>query len=761
VDWFLIAKTAETSWWLQPSSYLAILMMAAGLGVLIFVHEFGHFAVAKLCGVKCEKFYLGFDIPIGKLLASLLRLEKEVTLFGVPIPSSIVKFRWGETVYGIGILPLGGYVKMLGQDDNPAAAARERERSMIQKEHVAAAATVEELAADADGKESTAPTSESNGGEGEEEFVLDPRSYQAKSVPQRMAIISAGVIMNLLTAPLFATAAYLMGVDYLPCVVGTVVPGGAAYQAGMQPGDRILQLGGHDSRYEHTRFDWDLRQGMAMLNEGDSLQLLVRHPDGKTEKLTIQPITYYDKKGEKAMAPSIGIAPSRQTVIASADLYEGMPASKASPPIEDYDKVVGVRPVGAADFEQVTDYFQIRSLLVRYYDQELELQLERKTDAVDEQGEPKTELVTSKVAANKFRGIGLVMKPGPIDAVYPGSPADKAGIKPGDRIKSVAGTPFGGGGIDPMLLGDFLRKLGQDRAMIEVERDGKTESLEVLIVVPDTFDLVGLGKGTPMSSAALGISYPVTLTVDFVRPDSPAAKAGLTRGDVLTDVVFLPTSEKPDNDEQLMLKIIHGGEESVELDELSANWTWLYDNLQSLPENKIKLTYARAGKKQTPVELAGVEIDAFNPERGFAFALLSQNQQAGSFGEAFLLGLRETKENFVRVLIFLKKLVTGGISPTNLGGPGTIAVVATSQASQGASTLLLFLTFLSVNLAIVNFLPIPVLDGGHMMFLIYEAIRGKPADERWLTTLTLIGFAFILCLMVFVIGLDIVRLAPS
>jgi regulator of sigma E protease len=64
-----------------------------------------------------------------------------------------------------------------------------------------------------------------------------------------------------------------------------------------------------------------------------------------------------------------------------------------------------------------------------------------------------------------------------------------------------------------------------------------------------------------------------------------------------------------------------------------------------------------------------------------------------------------------------------------------------------------------VNLAIVNFLPIPVLDGGHMMFLTYEAIRGKPADEKWLNGLTLIGFAFLICLMLFVFSLDIFRFA--
>ena len=74
---------------------------------MIFVHELGHFLVAKLCGVKCEKFYLGFDI--GGL--------------------KFCKFRWGETEYGIGILPLGGYVKMLGQEDNPARIREEMERA--------------------------------------------------------------------------------------------------------------------------------------------------------------------------------------------------------------------------------------------------------------------------------------------------------------------------------------------------------------------------------------------------------------------------------------------------------------------------------------------------------------------------------------------------------------------------------------------------------------------------------------------------------
>ena len=83
--------------------------VALALGMVIFVHELGHFAVAKWCGVKCEKFYLGFDI------------------YGL----KLWKRQWRDRIR-IGILPLGGYVKMLGQDDNPANAAEEMQRAKIQ-----------------------------------------------------------------------------------------------------------------------------------------------------------------------------------------------------------------------------------------------------------------------------------------------------------------------------------------------------------------------------------------------------------------------------------------------------------------------------------------------------------------------------------------------------------------------------------------------------------------------------------------------------
>jgi regulator of sigma E protease len=112
-------------------------------------------------------------------------------------------------------------------------------------------------------------------------------------------------------------------------------------------------------------------------------------------------------------------------------------------------------------------------------------------------------------------------------------------------------------------------------------------------------------------------------------------------------------------------------------------------------------------------------------------------------------------ENLSLVYRFLHKLTSNQISPRLLGGPIEIAKQAGRHAQEGFSRLLLFLTMLSANLAVVNFLPIPVLDGGHMVFLAYELVRGKPPSEGVVAVLSYLGLALILTLMLFVFGLDL------
>src|SRR5262249_6333706 len=114
---------------------IALLGVGAGLTFVIFVHELGHFLVAKACGVKCEKFYVGFDF-----------FEFRIPFTNWKIPRSLFKVQWGETEYGIGSLPLGGYVKMLGQDDDPRNAEAEAARIRAAQPDAPDAARAEAIA---------------------------------------------------------------------------------------------------------------------------------------------------------------------------------------------------------------------------------------------------------------------------------------------------------------------------------------------------------------------------------------------------------------------------------------------------------------------------------------------------------------------------------------------------------------------------------------------------------------------------------------
>ena len=155
--------------------------------------------------------------------------------------------------------------------------------------------------------------------------------------------------------------------------------------------------------------------------------------------------------------------------------------------------------------------------------------------------------------------------------------------------------------------------------------------------------------------------------------------------------------------------------------------------------------------KATPVPAK----DWFDSQRGWILEPMMFVQKAGSFSEALRLGTQETVDATLLVYRTLHSVVgTNQISVRNFAGPWAIIQVALMQARLGFGNLLIFLTLLSANLAVINFLPIPVLDGGHMVLLIYEGIRGKPADERVQEILTWIGLIFILALMIFVFGLD-------
>ncbi|MYA10326.1 MAG: RIP metalloprotease RseP, partial [Gemmatimonadetes bacterium] len=111
-----------------------------------------------------------------------------------------------------------------------------------------------------------------------------------------------------------------------------------------------------------------------------------------------------------------------------------------------------------------------------------------------------------------------------------------------------------------------------------------------------------------------------------------------------------------------------------------------------------------------------------------------------------------------RILAFLGDLVTLNVSPREVGSLGTIAQVSGQAAAQGMATFLNFMALFSINLAILNMLPIPILDGGHMVFLGLELVRGQKLTVKQRIRWSHVGLVVVVAIMVWALGNDVLRL---
>jgi regulator of sigma E protease len=141
--------------------------------------------------------------------------------------------------------------------------------------------------------------------------------------------------------------------------------------------------------------------------------------------------------------------------------------------------------------------------------------------------------------------------------------------------------------------------------------------------------------------------------------------------------------------------------------------------------------------------------------RGMRLDRAIMTLKSDGIADAAVMGLTHTKNSILDLYLTLRNLFTRQLSYENLHGPLGIISVAYGVAQQGLAEMCLFLGILSANLAVLNFLPIPVLDGGHMVFLIWEAVTRKRPSERVQIAATYFGMAFVLCLAILVFYLDI------
>ncbi len=698
-----------------------------GIGLVIFVHELGHFLAAKWCGVKVEKFYVGFDVPI--------------SIGPIKLPRTLGKFRHGETEYGIGTIPLGGYVKMLGQDDDPRKAEAEAKR-------------IRQINGDQDdGVDDDAPVV----------VKLDPRSFPAKPVWQRMIIISSGVVMNLITGVLFAAVAFLVGVPYTPAIVGDVTPGGPAYVAGIQPGGKVVGVGKID-RDDQLHFR---EMKMAILTEGmdhpdQPVTISIEYPDGIHE-YQLQTVAMAEEPSQRL----IGISMPSSTRLGKR--FYADPGSTAAGVLTSSDAEAIViafdgNPVPGAEDESVEGSVALQKYLQQNATQPIGLKLKRKDESI----------VDVVIPPQRLKLPGVDFEVGPVVALVAGGPAERAGVKIGDVLVAVDGQA----NVGPLALPTLLAKSTSSKVMAFRRGQGDAaEAVELTLepseatrstspisptdntIVLDRFGIAysllpvirgSVDPSTPSDLQASDASDPAPMPMDSNRPQA---------GDVLKKVtVRWPGDAVPeflDADEYAMIrKRLTEGWELSDVYPLSA----LVRVLQNLPEGTpLDLVVSRAGRiVETQTVLTAT--DAYWSDRGIGFSGVERLHRADGLGDALALGFREGQRRLGDVFRFLSMLVQGKVESKQVGGPITIFRVAGAESTRGIPSLLMFLTMLSMNLAILNFLPIPALDGGHMVFLTAEAVLGRPVDEKLQMQLTMVGVLALLSLMALAFFNDIRRL---
>lgn len=198
----------------------------------------------------------------------------------------------------------------------------------------------------------------------------------------------------------------------------------------------------------------------------------------------------------------------------------------------------------------------------------------------------------------------------------------------------------------------------------------------------------------------------------------------------------------------------------------TAGWYDFVDQIQARPGERVELSIDRGGstlvRSLTLDAVEGIALDGRTRMIGRAGIRppgIDMTYERVSLGEAMATGYRETVAITALIVGFLGDLVTGGISPRSLGSIFTIGEASGQAAEAGLETFLSFMALFSVNLAVLNLLPIPILDGGHLMFLAIEALRGGRALSleqrlRWSN----VGFFILIGIMVLALSNDVMRL---
>lgn len=326
--------------------------------------------------------------------------------------------------------------------------------------------------------------------------------------------------------------------------------------------------------------------------------------------------------------------------------------------------------------------------------------------------------------------LGRPVWPAAVGKVSEGGPAAQAGLRTGDVIVALDGKPVA-------FWEDLERAItasGGRALELRVRRDGVERVVTVeprQRMVPDPI------FREPRETWDVGAGPQLAPQISSVSPGSPAERAGLRPGDVVVTVAGQPVYTPEDLVEAIRSRPGQAFPMTVERDGKTISVSVLPDPVkEKSPDGQER----EVGRIQAGIATKAVRFEPYHPL------------------QAAINGGAKTWDMTVLTVKGLWKLVSRQIDSSNIGGPIQIATEAGRQARDGVASLALFTAIISVNLAVLNLLPVPMLDGGHLLFFIIEAILGRPLSLRKREVAQQVGFVLLMMLMVYALYNDLVRI---